>query len=357
MVLIILNIKVMNAKILGIVFILVISSVIIARWDVLINNKKIISNSCVTEARSSVTFIMGNDEPNSNNFYKNATYYYHMHPKDKTDVVTHSCKTLKDILDYLSTNSENISFGTINIVCHGNPWQGLSMSITNDSPRASLPNLKAALKSKKISHLCNNSVDHHTQINFISCGVGQNKELNEILKEIFSCPESNRTPIFNIEKNYVNFISKMDKTQAEFYFVASKYDYIDPSIISGKLKNKYKNITINWQKAYRNENRHLSDEPYKHRFKMLVEWTIGFNDSNEIPKLKNDIDILQWLKTQRTAIAELNQMQLKPEDFMWHSFLVSNQSNTIKIKGYGNVEGVMIDLQADDISKKLALLH
>ncbi len=326
--------------------ILVISLVIIAKWCLVTDDHRKPSNSnlCVTEARTSVTFIMGEDRPNTNDFYKNATYYYHMHPEHKTDVVIHSCKTLKDIFDYLSNESKNKSYGIINIVCHGNPWQGLSMSMATDLPRASLPNLKAALKNQRITHLCSNSVDHHSQISIISCGVGQNDELTEILKEIFSCPESASSPVFNIEKYYVNFTDKMDKKRSEFYFVASKYDYSDPNIIPGKLKNKYKNIPINWQKAYRNESRNSGDNPYKHRFRMLVEWKIGFNDSNEIPELKNDADILKWLKTQNTAMAELKQMQLNPGDFMWHCLMVTDQPNTIKIKGYGNVEGVMIDL-------------
>ena len=103
----------MNAKMLATTLILVISTLIIAKWDLKIDSNKIISNSSVTEARSSVTFIMGTDEANSNNFYKNATYYYHMHPEDKTDVVTHSCKTLKDILDYLSNPLESKSYGCL----------------------------------------------------------------------------------------------------------------------------------------------------------------------------------------------------------------------------------------------------
>ena len=90
---------------------------------------------------------------------------------------------------------------------------------------------------------------------------------------------------------------------------------------------------------------------------MLVEWKIGFNESRDIPVLKNDADNLKWLKTQHSAMSELLQMQLKPEDFMWHSFLVSEQSNTIKIKGYCNVEGVMVDLQSDDFSRNMAILY
>lgn len=349
----------MHVKIIGIVLIIVISATIISKWDCTIGNKEInsISKSGATEVRSSVTFIMGTDRPNSNNFYKNATYYYHMHPKDKTDYVIHSCKTLKEILEYLSKPLENKYYGTINIVCHGNPWQGLSMKIADNLPRASLPNLQAALKSKMISPLCSKSVDHRSQINIISCGVAQHDELPKTLKAIFSCPDAANRPVFNTEKYYVNFTDKMDKKQAEFYFVASKYDRMDTKITSDKLKNKYKNMPINWEKAFRNENRIAGDEPYGHRFRMMVEWKIGFRDAKEIPVLRAEADLLNWLKTQQAAMTELQQMELKPEDFMWHSFRVTDQPNTFKVKGYSSVEGVMVDLKSNDISQKMAVLR
>ena len=44
---------------------------------------------------------------------------------------------------------------------------------------------------------------------------------------------------------------------------------------------------------------------------------------------------------------ELEQMKLRPEDFMWQSFPVSDQPISLRIKGYGNVEGVMINLPSD----------
>ncbi|MBK7632895.1 MAG: hypothetical protein IPJ13_00445 [Saprospiraceae bacterium] len=326
--------------------IVVISLVIILKWGLVTNDHKkpLNSNACVTEEGSSVTFIMGSDKPNTNDFYKNATYYYHLHPIDKTDFVILSCKSLEDVLDFLTLQSDHTYFETINIVCHGNPWQGLSMPIANNLPRASLPNLDAAFKKNWINPLCTDAVDQHSKINIISCGVGQNKEISDIIKKIFTCPKTKTSPMINIETNYVNFTDKLDKKRSEFYFVASKYDYNDPGILASKLSNKYKTIALNWQKAYRNEHRNSENEPYKHHFRMLVEWKIGFNEGTEIPELKKDADILNWLKIQPAAMGELQQMQLKPEDFMWHCLKVTDQPNTIKIKGYGNVEGVMIDL-------------
>jgi len=34
----------------------------------------------VVEGRPSITFILGQDKSNNNNFFTNATYYYNMHP-------------------------------------------------------------------------------------------------------------------------------------------------------------------------------------------------------------------------------------------------------------------------------------
>lgn len=305
------------------------------------------SNICVTEGRNSVTFIMGLDKPNTNDFYKNATYYYNMHPVHKTDYVIHSEHSLSDVTQYLTTSPANKFYSTINIVCHGNPWQGLSVAVNKNIPRATLPHLNGALKNGLLSPLCSPYIDDMTKINIISCGVGQNKAFTETLNQLFDCPANTHKPDVLVDKHYINFTDKMNFTLSEFYFVASKYDYNDPNVISGKLKRKYKDTPINWKKAYQNNIRQETNEPYKHRFRMLIEWKIGFNNENEIPDLKTDNDILKWIKTQEGAMYELEQMKLMPEDFMWHSFAVNDQSLSIRIKGYGNVEGVMVDLPSD----------
>lgn len=304
-------------------------------------------NVCVTEGRASVTFIMGVDKPNTNDFYKNATYFYNMHPAYKTDFVIHSQLTLADVLRYLTASPANKSYSTVNIVCHGNPWQGLRVAVDKNIPRATLPQLNAALKNGLISPLCSPYIDDLTKINIISCGVGQNRAFSEILNQLFKCRANNKNPNVRVDKHYINFTNKMNFTQSEFYFVASKYDYNDPNVISGKLKLKYKDIPINWKKAYQNTIDLETNEPYKHRFRMLIEWKIGFNNENEIPDFKNDTDILTWIKTQNNAMQELEQMKLKPEDFMWHSLPVNDQPISLRIKGYGNVEGVMINLPSD----------
>lgn len=306
---------------------------------------------CVTEGRTSVTFIMGDDESQKNNFYKNATYFYHMDITQKTDFVVHSCKTLMDVSEYLSNNSNGKKFGTINMVCHGNPWQGLSILIAKHLPRANVSNLENALKNKWIKPLCSDGIDHNTIINIVSCGVGKNNDFKSVINKFFTCPDNPYPPLINIETHFVNFSDKHEKRLSDFYFVLSKYEFDDPQIIANKLQNKYQQILIDWQTAYNHDNKLSGDRPYKHQFKMLVEWKIGFEHQNEIPNLSKEPDIVTWLKTQNDAMTELEQMKLKLEDFMWHSFVVTDQQNTLKIKGYANVEGVLVDVPPNEITE------
>lgn len=307
-------------------------------------------NNCVTEGRTSVTFIMGTDKPNTNDFYKNATYFYNMHPEHKTDYVIHSERSLMNVIQYLSDSPSGKYYSTINIVCHGNPWQGLSVAVNNDISRATLPHLDSALKNNLISPLCSAYIDSFTKINIISCGVGQNKAFTQTINKLFSCPAKTNNPVVNVEKYYVNFTDKMQFRQSQFYFVSSKYDYNDPNVISGKLRRKYKDVPINWKQAYQNSYRQETDDPYKHGFRMMIEWSFGIDNKNIIPDMKTDNEILKWIKSQPAAMHELEQMQLKPEDFMWHAFPPTDQTFDIKIKGYGNVEGVMIDLAASEVT-------
>jgi hypothetical protein len=293
--------------------------------------------------RTSITFIMNEDKNGSNTFYKNATYYYNMHPSEKSDIVQHSCRTLEEVIEYLNHGEKAIKYKVINIVCHGNAWQGLAVPINGKYGRASLPNLTNAYKKNNIPALCSHQIDQQTKINIVSCGIGQNNDLVEIIGKILSCPAKKNKPIINLESDYVNFTDKLEMRLSSFYFVTSKYDYEDPKNIASKLRKKYDSTPIEWERAY--ETFHTSERniPYKHCFRMMVEWNFFFDKKNMMPVLTSDTAIRQWLETQPEPSNELAQMQLTKEDFMWHCFSHSDEKNGIKIKGYSMVAGVMID--------------
>ena len=297
----------------------------------------------VVEGRPSITFILGQDKSNNNNFYTNATYYYNMHPTQKTDFVINHCRTLKDILNYLERDSLKEKYGIINLVCHGNPWQGLSIHIDSTLPRASITNLKKSIDGNFISPICSKVIDSKTIINIVSCGVGQNSDYKKVLEKIFTCQNTGEKPNLFIEKYYVNFKDKLEMEKSNFYFVTSKYEFDEQDLIVKKLSSKYSDVAINWETAYENEANNNEKSPYRHHFKMVIEWEFAFKNASEIPIFRNSNSIEDWLKLQKNAMSEIKQMQLEPSDFQWYS-LPSLKKNNVRVKGYCNVEGVMVDL-------------
>ncbi|MBK8701805.1 MAG: hypothetical protein IPN29_20470 [Saprospiraceae bacterium] len=293
--------------------------------------------------RVSITFILGQDEKITNEFYQNATYYFQMSAKDKTDFIVHNCKSLKAVQAYIQRELTGKKFKTINLVCHGNPWQGLRIPIGDGLPRASATHLEVAFQNGYISPLCSSKIDEATTINIVSCGVGQNKLFLEMMKNIFTCPSSNLSPTVNAEAFYVNFSNKQEYVRSSLYYVTSKYDQKDNGVFISKLKRKYNNEGIDWKKAYRPSAKKCEGVPYRYHYKMLIEWSVSFKPQDKIPDLSTEKKIITWLNAQDYAKKELDQMQLKPEEIQWHCFVGPPSSKSIKIKGYCNIEGVMVD--------------
>jgi hypothetical protein len=314
------------------------------------------SQAISNQKRVSITFILGNDEKSTNSFYAHASYFYNMNDDHKTDYVVHSCKTLNDVLNYLKNQHNGFCYSTINLVAHGNPWQGLRLPIDKDLPRASAVHLKNALDSGMLKPLCTTKIDGGTTINVVSCAVGNNDLFVEMLEQLFFCPENNSHPTIHCEKFYVNFSNNQQYTRSSLYFIVSKYDQHNPVVFISGLKNKYPATHINWEAAYSNPCSRDAGMPYRYHFKMLVDWKVSLDPHTVKPKLDTDANIMEWLKTQDFAIDELNQMQLKIEDLHWFCLPDPNDANLVKIKGYCHIEGVMVDHKPETTSAVLASL-
>ncbi len=308
------------------------------------------------QKRVSITFILGSDEKATNSFYSNASYFYNMNDDHKTDYVVHSCKTLNDVLIYLKNQHDGFGYSTINLVVHGNPWQGLRLPIDKDLPRASAVHLKNALDTGILQPLCTAKIDEGTTINVVSCAVGNNDLFVEMLEHLFFCPENSSKPTIHCEKFYVNFSNNQQYVRSSLYFIVSKFDQRDPVVFISGLKNKYPGTPINWEAAYSNNCNREAGLPYRYHFKMLVDWKVCLDPHDDKPKLDNDANIMEWLKTQDFALDELNQMQLNIEDLHWFCVPYSDHANLVKIKGYCNIEGIMVDNKPENISSVMAAL-
>lgn len=287
----------------------------------------------------SITFILGKDDPKlKNSFYRSATEYYSFDKNEKTDEVITKFRTIADLAEYLSNNQFKNVFSTINIVSHGNPWQGMSAKIYQGGPRANYKNLIEAFDNGLIKPICSNAIGQNTNINIISCGIGKDENLIYALQKLFQCRENNDHATVNISKDYVFFDSGNKKRDADFYFVVSKYKYNDRKRIESKIRSKYHDKTIDWKKAL-NRFEFDNNEPYSHRFRILVDWKY-LNQSKNIPNnLKSEKNIKIWIKTQKEAVDQLEQMQLNIDDLQWFAFYDKDE---LRIKAYANIEGVIV---------------
>jgi len=86
----------------------------------------------VTPPRSSITFILGKDEPGRNPYYKLADQYYRMSSSDKTEYVVDNLNNLLDVRNYLTRHrpSDGRPWGLINLVSHGNEFIDLAFYIS-----------------------------------------------------------------------------------------------------------------------------------------------------------------------------------------------------------------------------------
>ncbi|HMS98808.1 MAG TPA: hypothetical protein PLQ57_06940 [Saprospiraceae bacterium] len=331
-------------------------SMMLAAWFLADQYKASPTQMKANAKRVSVTFILGTDEKSKNSFYSNASYFFNMNEQYKTNYVVNNCSTLIEVLDYLLNQHPGYCYSTINLVGHGNPWQGLRIPIDKGLPRASAVHLKNAFDANLLSPLCSPRVDGGTTINVVSCGVGNNVLFVEMLKKLFFCPDNETQPTLHCEKFYVNFSNNREYVKSSLFYIVSKYDQHNTATYVSKLKNKYPSNNIDWEAAYSNTcNRELG-LPYRYHFKMLVDWKVSLDPQETKPVLNSDASIIAWLKNQDFALYELSQMQMNAEDIHWHCLSDPATPHLVKIKGYCNIEGVMVDHKLNEEPSSMAAL-
>ncbi len=287
------------------------------------------------QPRVSLTFILSEDGKNGNRFYQKASDYFHLHATDKTDNVVYTCQSLEQVKDYLEHFSQPLSL--INLVTHGNPWQGLSVPVLENGKRCSYSNLAAALDNGEISAIKSAAIDQNTQVNVISCGIGQDKRLVALLKRLFGTE-------VHASEYYVNFSESLEKYHSKFYFTTSKYEYADGNIIPNRLSQKYPDDNLDWKAAYANEVDE-AEGPFHYKFRMAVNWTVIFPNKKERETVQSEATLVEWMKTQAALSRSLEEMNLTFNEFQWSYFpLEIDGQIALKVRGFCNVDGVMVKI-------------
>jgi|GEM_PF-3381430 len=328
------------------------------------NKKQVIDqhNPIETEA---ITFILGADADLKNPFYLKAELYYRHNEKNKTEKVILSCHSLAEVQEYLTENASDRPWGLINLVSHGNHYLGLSVKITPDGKRASVERLEESLEKGIFKRFSKNVIDDETIIALHGCGLGNNVELVNAIKAVFS----NKVTSAKVKTstNFEYYVSDENNQQAitkylaDFWITSYKMGY-KPSnnIIEKRFSAEYPDSDVNWKEALLKEQGSVAGDVFHYTFEVPVKWVFRYDCNDSIPKLENENLKLQWVSQNPSIMEDLRKIDISPEKFNWwmRSIYVKNDDGSktpaLWVKGYCTMLCVLKLLPQDSENVQIA---
>jgi len=283
------------------------------------------TKACVaeTEIRPTVTFIVGQDKPGKN-YFSQAEEYFSWNKRDKTDEIVKTCRSLGDIIGHLNEKSiqNNISWGTINVVLHGNVWTGLSMDITEGGHRATPKRLVQSILLKSYPDIFANTMDSCTQLNFYGCGIGKNPMVVQSLKKIFSPTEGQDPDIF-ISPDYVVFSSTGNANspkmlRANYWpFIFKRGYQPDLGSIAQELKSENPKEELDWKEALEREELLEGENSFNQSFHIPVVHTVIYPDKESRPNVSTDTEKQTWISEQDALLEKISAVGIDQDKFTW----------------------------------------
>lgn len=289
----------------------------------------------------SIVFIAGYDE-GYNTYYDNAKKYF----KAKNIQVIDDYFSIAEIIKYLNT-SDTKTYNKIHIVSHSNPWLGMSLKTNKEGERVTVESVFNAKKENKIPVL-NHGIINDTKVIFHSCGLGENKALLEVLKQLFT---TEKTPVVIAS----SFFNVFGGKYAGHYLAKPYYGYYPtaespgPTALSKEFKTKYPAIKIDWFTALKTRKEVALGQVYSYKFNIPVNWVFSFDDKAEIPKLIDKDAIMDWVSESSEMATILYDLNIPIEKYRWKSKV---KGNKLYIKGKTTVLCVLKPiLQENDITE------
>ncbi len=273
--------------------------------------------------KKAIVFITGTDE-GTNNYFKNALGYF----KNKNAVIVENVTSLNKIIIWLNNNYNRQLYEDIHIVSHSNSWRGMSLKNTISGERITEESLKKSISRKEVSTL-KNIFFEETKIIFHACGLGKNKELMQSLKTVFTAdfpPKLYASKLFSV----------FGENKSKHYLADVYYGYYPTANSPGKVdlskefKKEYPKTEVKWLAALYKKTEEQIGESFSYKFNVPVTWNIQFLDLEDIPKFKNNDDLLDFISENDKMASELYKLKIPIEKFRWSS---KSKNNMLQIKG------------------------
>lgn len=299
--------------------------------------------------RESITFIMGEDREEDNPYYAQAANYYRNSDEGRTEYLVTTCHSLLEVRDYLVSHppSNELPWGLVNLVSHGNQWLGLSARVTPDSKRASTEAIETCISDGTFPEVPDSLLDNQSRLYIHGCGIGKNESLVRALQSAFGgqdeTPSTEASELFeyytSTRKN--GRVEKSERFLAETWSVNYKMGYRpeDP-VISRQLREQYPECDIDWNDALSRQTPRWTGDVYHYTFEVPVKWVIPYPEEDSIPDVSTKELQMEWLRQQDNITGTLEKIELPVEKFNWwfRKVYVNNEDGTrspaLWVKGY-----------------------
>jgi len=300
------------------------------------------AQECFAEERPSATFILGEDEKESDKFYALAKEYYLTNTNERTDYFVDTCRSLYSVRNYLQKNFKGNTWRKVNLVLHSNQWTGMSIPVIPNGDRTSVESVFASIQNESFLPLEDEVVSQDTELNFVSCGLGKNKDLLYALQLAFGGFDDQQ-PNINSSEDFVYFgynerqqvVSKNLTPYYAFYRTAYKPADLH---IERQFENRYPNVPIDWLTAMQTKNTNEEQDVFYTKFNVPIEWNVKLDVPAERVQIESKYDEIDFVRAQDDLMEVLEKFDIPLEKFRWQMSITEQEGKAqVKIKGKSTV--------------------
>lgn len=279
-----------------------------------------------SDSLSDVTFIMGSDEADDNQFYAAATAYFGHHADEQNaQVVTH-LRSLSEVRTWLANNGGTGVWHKINIVAHGSAWTGLGIPVTPGESNADMFPLE--LVGDFDNALDDHLINAQSEIRLYGCGLGASPRLLNQLAQYFGGDDPQRPVIYSpsepiefyAEINDSNIWSVGYTLHQSWSLVGSSRSPWSVHKLIRELQSEY-GASQQWEELLKDQHTHFTTDP--------ISFVIAVPGLDYAPE---GIPAWQLAKRQPLLIRYLNETGMDIRDLDWQ---FEKEDHQVRIVGTG----------------------
>lgn len=256
-----------------------------------------------TMSRTSITFIMGEDNWAYNQYYTLANHYYRMSREERTEVVVEGLHSLSQVLEYLQNNppENGMPYGLVNVVSHGNEFVDLQMKVVPKGVRTSAESIYEALIDGKIVPPDSSVVDSLTTVYLHGCAVGQNHALMALLARAFGEGHGVTVKASKMFEYYAYLSGNKNPQSVRHYFARTWYAFYHPDSLMDEdkmvrqLRRRYPDDTTNWREGLRRRFQDNPSQVYHYSFEVPCSYEEVYGVGEKLASVGGPRWRRQWL--------------------------------------------------------------